>query len=88
MSGSVTNQHRGRAVWWREDAVSVRSGVLLEVSGSIASVRRLNVSSCMHVARVHLTYRDAFDQAIDPCAARQQDAWEREKRGEEHTDGN
>lgn len=76
MSGKLTNQHRGRAVWWREDATSVRSGVLLEVSGSIASVRRLNVSSCMHVARVHLTYRDAFDQAIDPCAARQQDEWD------------
>lgn len=70
----VSNAQRGHVVWWREDASSVMGGMLEDVSGSIATVYRCGQRRTFHTARVHLRWRDAFDQAIEAAAAREQSA--------------
>jgi len=47
-------------------------GMLEDVSGSIATVSRCGQRRTFHTARVHLLWRDAFDQVIEPAAAREQ----------------
>jgi len=73
-SEQVSNARRGQVVWWREDASSIMGGMLEDVSGSIATVCRCGQRRTFHVARVHLRWRDAFDQAIEAAAAREQSA--------------
>lgn len=68
----VSSAMCGQVVWWREDAACVMGGELEDVSGSIATVSRCGQRRSFHVARVHTRWRDAFDQAIEPAAAREQ----------------
>lgn len=70
---NVTRAHRGHFVWWREDAESVLGGELVDVTGSIGSVERCGHVIGLHVTRLHLLWRDAFDQqAFDPAAVQGQ----------------